>query len=437
MIRYIRDPARAAMHATHAASSNDIDAWVRRIRLGEDSTLELKRVVVRGRDKVAEPHRHAVADELAAMANAGGGHLVLGVDDRTRETLGIPIEALDAVEHWLGEISQQSIAPPLDIATRHMELPDAAGVLRAVVIISVPRSLWVHRSPGGYLRRVGHARREMSPEFLARLFQQRTQVRMIRFEEQAVPRAQWSDLDPLLVERFVRPGEGEPRTQLQRLRLVIDDEGVLRPTVAGVLNCTRRPTAWLPSACLQAVAYRGRANDPAQQIDAKVFEGPIGHQVWDALDFVARHQLVRAFKALGRTDLPQYSLRAVFEAVVNAVAHRDYSMPSARIRLHLYADRLELNSPGALPNTLTIDAMREVSLPRNEIIASLFSRHFPVDRPGLGREHLMDRRGAGVDIILEESRRLAGRSPVYENLADVELRLTVHAAFASDEQPPD
>ena len=408
--------------------------WLQRIRLGEDSTLELKRVVLRGPTKVSDPHPDGLADELAAMANAGGGTVVLGIDDASRQVLGIPLAELDTVERWLSEIAQQLITPPLDMRTQHLDLPDATGLPQPVVVVTIPQSLWVHRSPNGYFRRVGHAKREMAPDYLARLFQQRSQVRLIRFEEQPVPGVDVRALDPLLMNGFVREGEGEPLTQLKRLRLVADDHGQTRPTVAGILVCTRRPTQWMPAACIQAVAYRGRANDPADQIDAKDFEGPLGQQVWDAVDFVARYNTTRASKDLGRVDKPQYSMRAVFEAVVNAVAHRDYSMATARIRLHMFADRVEISSPGALPNTLTIDAMREVSIPRNEIITSLFARYFQVPA-GYGRQYLMDRRGAGVDIILDESERLSGRRPLYENLADVELRLTLFAAFASDESP--
>lgn len=412
----------------------DEEQWLRRIQLGEDTTIELKRVVFRAPGQVSGPHRNSLADELAAIANASGGTVVLGVDDKTRQVLGIPLAELDTVEQWLGEIAQQSVEPPLDLRTEHLELPDAAGLLQPVVVVQVPRSLWVHKSPGGYFRRVGHAKREMTPDYLARLFQQRSQVRLIRFEEQPVPGTDMAALDPLLLDAFVRPGEGDTETQLKRLRLLADDQGVLRPTVAGVLTCTRRPAQWMPAASIQAVAYRGRVNDPAMQVDAKEFEGPLGQQVWDAVEFVARHNVVRAGKALGRQDMPQYSMRAVFEAVVNAVAHRDYAMATSRIRLHLFADRMELSSPGALPNTLTIDAMREVSLPRNEIITSLFARYFQVPA-GYGRQYLMDRRGAGVDIILDESKRLSGKRPLYENLADVELRLTLYAAFSSDEPP--
>lgn len=402
--------------------------WLRRIRLGEDSMLELKRVAMRGARKVAEPHPDSLSDELAAMANAAGGTVILGVDDVTREVVGIPLDQLDAVESWVTAICQDLVSPPLDVITRHLELPDGSGAVQPVIVVAVPRSLWVHKSANGYFKRVGHAKREMAPDMLARLFQQRSQARLIRFEEQAVPGTGLNDLDPLLAHGFIREGEGEPDIQLKRLHLIVDDESGINLSVAGVLLGTVKPVRWMPSAYIQAVAYRGAENDPADQLDAKDFDGPISQQVWDAFEFVKRHMSVPAAKELGRVDYPQYSLRAVFEAVVNAVAHRDYSMASSRIRLHLFADRLELYSPGALPNSLSIESMSSVSIPRNEVISSLFSRYFPVREPGLSREFLMDRRGAGVDILLKESERLSGRRPIYENIADMELRLTIYAA---------
>lgn len=405
-----------------------VDEWLRRIRLGEDSTLELKRVVMRGPQKVADPHPDGVSDELAAFANAVGGTLILGVDDKTREVVGIDFDSLDAVEAWVTAICCDRIVPALDVVTRHYELPDATGALRPVILVEIPKSLWVHRSANGYFKRVGHAKREMTPDALARLFQQRSQTRLIRFEEQAVPGSSPEDLDPLLARAFLREGEGDPEVQLRRLHLIADDAGKASLSVAGVLLATVRPVHWLPAAYIQAVAYRGTQNDPAEQEDAKDFDGPIQQQIWDAFEFVKRHMRVPATKQFGRTEHPQYSLRAIFEAIVNAVAHRDYSMANNRIRLHLFADRLELHSPGALPNSLTIEAMASVSIPRNEIIASLFARYFPVREGGLGREFLMDKRGAGVDIILKESEALSGRRPVYDNLADIDLRLTVFAA---------
>ena len=83
-----------------------------RIRLGEDSTLDLKRVLMAG-SKITDPKRNDFADELAGMANGWGGTIVLGVDDRSREVLGIPVERLDSVEGWVREICNDSVKPPL------------------------------------------------------------------------------------------------------------------------------------------------------------------------------------------------------------------------------------------------------------------------------------------------------------------------------------
>ena len=405
-----------------------VNEWLGRIRLGEDSTLELKRVVMRSDTKVEAPHSDSLADELAAMGNAQGGTLILGIEDKTKQVLGIPYTALDTVEKWLSEICQTLIKPSLDIATQHIELPDETGQLQPVIVVTVPRSLMVHKSPNGYFKRVAHAKREMAPDVLARLFQQRSQSRLIRFDEQAVPGSSVTDADPQLIQAFLREGEGDREIQLQRLHLTANDDGIQRLSLAGMLLCTVKPTRWLPTAYIQAVAYSGVNNDPNDQLDAKDFDGPLDRQIWDAFNFVRNNMKVPALKEFGRVDYPQYSLRAVFEALVNAVAHRDYSIAGGRIRLHLFKDRLELYSPGSLLNSMTVEAMRVMSMPRNEVISSLFARYYPIREGGLGREFLMDRRGSGVDVIMLESELLSGRKPVYESIADMELCLTIYAA---------
>ena len=101
--------------------------------------------------------------------------------------------------------------------------------------VEVPRSLFVHRSPGGYLHRVGSAKKEMMPDYLARLFQQRSQVRIIRFDEQPVPGATLDDLQPELWRRFASPHSKDSRENLlNKLAMAREDtDGVLRPTVGG------------------------------------------------------------------------------------------------------------------------------------------------------------------------------------------------------------
>ena len=406
----------------------DTNALARRIRLGEDSTLELKRILVSG-NRVTDPKRDDFADEMAAMANSRGGTLVLGVADRTREVVGIPLQRIDLVETWVREMCNDSIKPPLDAEINKLELPDSDGRLQSVIEVVVPRSLFVHESPGGYFRRIGSSRRRLPAEVLARLLQERSQSRIIRFDETPIPGSSPDDLESRLVRRFLAPDAEVGETSLMKLRLIAGDEDdIARITVSGALLCTAEPTQWLPRAYVQAVSYAGERRDVNYQIDARDFSGPLDGQIFDTLDFVRRNMLVRAAKKTARIERPQFSERAVFEALANAVAHRDYSMAGARIRLHMFADRLELYVPGPLANTLTTDSMHLRQYSRNELIVSLLARcRMPVDG-SFGRSRIMDRRGDGVPIILGESDDLSGRMPEYTMIDDSELRLVVWAA---------
>ncbi len=403
-------------------SSSDLR---RRILLGEDSTLELKRVLFSGQ-KVTEPSREVFSDELAGMGNSIGGTILLGIDDKSRDIIGIPLDRLDLVETWIREICNDSIKPPLDVAIRKVELPASSGTAKPVIRIDVPRSLFVHKSSGGYFTRIGSSKREMAPEVLSRLFQERSQSRVIRFDESIVPTSSLDDLDISLTTRFARGGDVADENVLQKLRIVADDEeGIARLTVAGVLLCVPEPVQWMPHAYIQAVSYIGERSDVNYQNDARNFTGSLDSQVMDTLAFVRRNMFVEADKKMARITRPQFSERAVFEALVNAVAHRDYSMAGARIRLHMFRNRLELHVPGPLVNTLTPDSLHLRQYSRNELIVSLLSR-CPVDPSGLlERSHMMEKRGDGVPIILKESLELSGRTPEYTLIDDSELRLVI------------
>ena len=395
-----------------------------RIRLGEDSTLELKRVEFREK-RIRGPRRDRFADELASMANGRGGTIVLGIDDQTREILGIPLDRLDDVERWVREICSDLVDPPIDADIRKLTIMDGSGQSKPIIRIDVPRSIFVHNSPGGYFRRIGSSKREMRHEALARLFHERTYSRLIRFDETAVPGTTRSDLQYGLAWRFA---SAEPTDDtLRKLRIMTsDDDGNDRLTIAGVLLCTSEPQRWLAHAYIQAVSYAGKRTDVEYQTDAREIMGPLDEQVAEALHFVRRNMSIRASKTAGRSELPQFSERAVFEALVNAVAHRDYSIAGSRIRLHLFGDRLELYVPGALANTLTPDSLHLRQSSRNELIVSLLAR-CPAPT-GLGRTLLMDRRGDGVPIIQEECKELCGRMPEYTIIDESELRLVIPAA---------
>jgi len=401
-----------------------------KIGLGEDTSLELKAVRFKGH-RVAEPVRDNWADEIAAIANTHDGVLVLGVDDKTRDIEGIPLDRLEAVECYVYEICNESIKPPVIFRSFRMKLPDKAGDLQPVLKVDIPRSLFVHEGPGGYFHRQGSSKRKLTPDYLARLFQQRSQARLIRFEEQPVPQSSINDLiDDLWRKYATRSDEPADVVLLKRNLLSKEESEVVRASVAGILLCCEHPEKFLPHAYIEAVRYRGKKQDSNYQIDAQKICGPLDQQINQTMAFLKRNQTVMAVKKPHRIEKPQFSERAVFEAIVNAVAHRDYSISGSKIRFFMFDDRLEIYSPGPLPNTVTVDNIALRQATRNELITSLLAETPVVEAVGdVGRGFYMEKRGDGVPIIMDESINLSGKTPAYRLIDDAELLLTIFSAI--------
>ena len=408
---------------------NSAENLLKAIELGEDTYLEFKDLRY-NENQVSEPHRNSMADGLAAMANTASGSFILGVEDKSKKITGIPKDKLDTVENWIKNICSDLIVPPLFCKICKTSINTENGEF-AVIQVEIPKSIFVHQSPGGYFQRIGSSKRQMKPEVLARLFQQRSQARIIRFDEQAVPFAPQDCLDKSLWEKFKTPLSPKDDNEfLLKLKLLTqDEENNTVPSVSGILLATKAPQDFLPNAYIQCVAYSSTERNSTYQYDAKDIFGPLDEQIVNAYKFVKSNTKIRAFKNPGRVDVPQYSLQAVFEAIVNAVAHRDYSIQGSKIRIHMFSDRLEIFSPGTIPNTMTIDSLALRQAARNELITSLLARcTINFDEITAGRGFLMDKRGEGVPIILSESRNLSGRLPEYLLIDDSELKLTLFAS---------
>ena len=394
-----------------------------KIDLGEDSTLELKRAL---------PHRDDLADEIAAFANAIGGVILIGVDD-DRTIVSLDRQELELAEKTVAQICRDSIDPRVHTFTEEPQIDE-----KELLKIEVSRSLFTHKSPNGYFIRQGSSTIEMPPEWLAMSFQNNLHGHGIPFDRQSVPNTYKGTLREPLYRRFITE-EATEREQIDDLllkrRLLAKEGQEYRASVAGVLMCHDRPDDYLYNSFIQAVYYSGITKDANYQIDAKDFKGPLDQQIVDAFKFVEKYNKVSARKEIGRVDRPQYSMRAVFEAVVNAVVHRDYSKAGSKIRLFMFADRLELYSPGALANTLTVDNLPYNQATRNELLARLLSEITLEDdvRKQVVRRHFLERRGEGVGIILNESEQLSGKSPVYQMFGE-ELCLTIFAAKSLQEE---
>ena len=396
----------------------------RQMRLGEDSHWEFKDIVFAG-NVPKEPRRAELADELAAFANTDGGVILCGVTD-SGDVHGMSRDQMDTLEGFLTEICSDTIKPPIRPTILRKEI----GEGKPFLLIEVTQGYALHDSPGGSFHRVGSSKRQMTSDDRMRLAQRRGQARFLWFDKQPVPGTGFGSLDESLWKPLLSPeGATAPELALDKMGILTTDEnGTTRATVAGVLLCAPSPEEWLPNACISATCYRG--NDRASgQIDAQTITGPLNRQIAEAVAFAVRNMRVGAYKNPARTDMPQYSEKALFEAIVNAVVHRDYSIHNSRIRLSMFADRIEINSPGGLPNNLTIDSMDVRQSTRNEALASRL-RQIPVgDIHGSSeRQFFMEQRGDGVPTIFRETEALSGKLPEYRLIDDSDLFLTIPAA---------
>ena len=396
----------------------------RQMRLGEDSHWEFKEIAFAG-NVPKEPRRAELADELAAFANTDGGVVLCSVTD-SGDVQSISRDQMDRLEILLVEICTDTIKPPIRPAILRREVEEGKPFL----LVEVPQGYALHNSPSGSYHRVGSTKRQMTTDEQLRLAQQHAQSRFLWFDKQSVPGTGFGSLDESLWKPLLSAeGAAAPELALEKMGLLTRDEnGIMRATVAGILLCCLSPEEWLPNACISATCYRGK-DQASEQIDSQIITGPLNRQIAEGVTFAVRNMRVGAYKDPARTDLPQYSERALFEAIINAVVHRDYSIRGSRIRLSMFADRIEINSPGGLPNTLTIDSMDVRQSTRNEALASILGRIPAADIHGSGeRQFFMERRGDGVPTIFHETEALSGKLPQYRLIDNSDLFLTIPSA---------
>ncbi len=406
-------------------TGDPIKFW-QEVALGEDSAMELKAVEFRG-EKVSAPRRDSLSDEIAAFANAQGGRLVLGVtDDRNPQSL--EPSKLDVLVKFVREICRDKVKPPIDYNVFRVPVEFTEG---GALLVEIRKSANVHRSDGGYFRRIGESKVQMDAAEVQQLVRMRGQMDDSSTDSQIVRETGIKNLQVSLWRRYVSSRvQDSPEVALTKLKFVKKDSGdTFRATIGGLLLASNDAREWLPNAWIQAVAYRGNRLDGNNQIDSRDIFGPLDQQIREAIHFVVANMRVAAYKNPGRVEVPQFGIRAVFEAVVNAVVHRDYAVRGSRIRLFIFEDRLELYSLGGLSNSMTTEDLRISQFTRNELIASRLGQCHVGDIPGAGgRQFFMERRGEGIAIIEDETYALTGQRPSFQLIGGRELKVVLPSA---------
>lgn len=324
-----------------------------------------------------------LAEMLVAFANADGGTVLVGVDPRSGKPQGLtdPDAALDrALEAAL------STDPPLIIPMPRIEELDEEKVLVVTVPPGLPN---VYSFRGKYLVRDGRYSRPLEPRQLRRLMMERGAV---SFEALVPVGARLDDVDWETAERYLAELGGLPSGSREEALLkrgcLTRRNGELRPTYAGLLLFGSEPQRWVRSSEILVVRYAGRTM--ADTFVREEIQGTLPEQIRRAEAFVVDN-MRRGVKLSGleRVEETEYPVETIREAIVNAVAHRDYQIRGDEIRVLMFSDRIEFYSPGRLPGHITIENLVDERFSRNEAIVQILSDIGFIERLGYGIDRMI------------------------------------------------
>jgi len=345
-----------------------------------------------------EPEVQLLAETLVSFANSDGGTVLIGVNEAGQATGQV---YADEVEVAL-QAAIHECRPLVEV--RWHQAAAEEGLAFAIV---VGRSTELHSlADGRVLIRAGTKNRPLSGDEIRQLAATKSTG---DFEVEPAPGARREDFDNEVIAEFVAKWEARQRREWTRavddllLEVGALDEGG-RPTVAGVLLFARNPQAFLPQSGLTFVKFvgtlpRGEAGQPGYGRREEI-GGPLARIVQRTWEVVGEEMRIGAVvTGLEREERTEYPVAAVREALVNAVAHRDYRLGGRRVEVRMFADRMEIISPGGLPGFITVDNIVEEHFSRNPRLVS-----------GLYQWGYIEALGLGVDLMIEEMVR-AGHPP--------------------------
>ncbi|MFN8451095.1 MAG: ATP-binding protein [Anaerolineae bacterium] len=340
-----------------------------------------------------------IAAILTAMANSRGGTLVLGVGPRTLLGVRDPNSAIDRVIQ-----AALSIEPALIIP-----MPRPASLKeKQVVVVHIPPGMpHVYALDGRYLIRQGIDNTALKPRELRRLIIERGEV---SFETDIAHGASLDDIDWDKAKAYITTlggiNEAEVETALFRRGCLTHQDGRLRPTNAGILLFGKDPQRHIRGAEITAARFPG--DTMGDSFKREDIGGTIPDQIRRAEAFLRDH--LRKDVSIGRTmardESFEYPLEAARELVVNAAAHRDYSIAGDGIRLFIFRSRMEVTSPGGLPGPVTIDNIKDERFSRNPVIVQVLSDMGFIERLGYGVDRV-------IDLMIEKKLR----APEFEETA--------------------
>lgn len=363
-----------------------------------------------------------IREALSAFANQpGGGILLCGLDEERDFAVG-GVGDVQRLQEEIANVAASEMEPPLrpEFTVAEVEGQRIVGVeVAEVSALEKPCHYRPAGLQGGAYIRVGPSNRRMTTYEIFGYVSAREQA---RFDSAPVPTATVDDLDRAKLEAYLaRLRRNRPRASFlaRPFELVLTQLGVIqtvdevaRPTLAGLLMFGSYPQAYEPQLVITFLHYFGTDDyelTPRGErfIDNQKFEGALDEIIEDAvLHVLSSLRKSSLIEGLYRRDIPEYPEAAIREAVINAVAHRDYSWfaTGSYVQIRLFADRLEIQSPGGLYGSVTVETIEDNHSTRNKALVR-FLEDF----------HVVENRGSGIPTMIRALREANLEPPLFED----------------------
>lgn len=351
-------------------------------------TTELIDLLSRGEDsrhqfKENFTNADALAAEIAAFSNTVGGQIFIGVRN-DGSVLGLSGAEIDRLNQLISNSASQNVRPAVNPLTENV--PHPSGTVMVVTIAEGKAKPYMDKNGVIWVKSGSDKRRATSREEIQRLFQR---AGLVHADETPVMGLGAGDVDMPYFEAFFEQQFGQPLAQNdQPLPQLLSNMNLMnqgRLNVAGSLLFAKAPQFALPAFIVKAVAFVGNEIEDQRYIDSRDITGKLADVFQQTLGFIIANtraaQRDQGFNSQGQPEIP----RIVWEELIaNALIHRDYFI-SAPVRVLVFANRVEIISPGHLPNNLTIENIKAGnSNIRNPILASFAAKLLPYRGLGSG-----------------------------------------------------
>lgn len=365
------------------------------VACGETSRVQFKETL---------DNNDSIAAEMIALANTKGGMILFGIQDKTGEIKGLSYQEIQEIGSKVASIATELVKPQIFVTTDVVSLHRDENV-RHVLVVMVDEGIakpYKDRFGVIWVKQGGDKRRLTDNNQQLRLFQQSG---LVYVDEMIVPDTSYADVYKEKVQEYLEKMQDdsieleEIHEQLCRNLNILKGNNL---TLGGLLFFGKRPQKVRPAFCVKAVSFIGNDISSVEYRESRDITGTIPAMYQESLAFFDRHlfrtQQGQDFNSTGILEISEIALQ---ELMQNAFTHRDYTK-NAPIRIFIFDNRIEIVSPGCLPNSLTIENIKlGNAVIRNNLIVSYASKLMRYRGIGSGIARALKRQ---PDIVFQDDR---------------------------------